>query len=52
MNYRPGITYTIKTKSQKLFDTKIIDESYENNQIKTKVHRNVWNTPVEEWHFT
>ena len=36
-NHHPNIKYTIETMPQKFLDTKII---YEDNQIKTKVHRN------------
>ena len=42
-NHHPNIKYTIETMPQKFLDTKII---YEDNQIKTKVHRNERKLPV------
>ena len=43
-NHHPNIKYTIETMPQKFLDTKII---YEDNQIKTKVHRNERKLPVQ-----
>ena len=42
-NHHPNIKYTTETMPQKFLDTKII---YEDNQIKTKVHRNERKLPV------
>ena len=42
-NHHPNIKYTIEIMLQKFLDTKII---YEDNQIKTKVHRNERKLPV------
>ena len=42
-NYYFNIKYTIETIPQKFLDAKII---YEDNQIKTKVHRNERKVPV------
>ena len=42
-NHHPNIKYTIETMPQEFLDTKII---YEDNQIKTKVHRNERKLPV------
>ena len=41
--HHPNIKYTIETMPQKFLDTKTI---YEDNQIKTKVHRNERKLPV------
>ena len=42
-NHHPNIKYTIETMPQKFLGTKII---YEDNQIKTKVHRNDRKLPI------
>ena len=42
-NHHPNIKYTIETMPQKFLDRKII---YDDNQIKTKVHRNERKLPV------
>ena len=42
-NHHPNIKDTIEIMAQKFIDTKII---YEDNQIKTKVHRNERKHPV------
>ena len=41
--HHPNIKYTVETMPQKFIDTKII---YEDNQIKTKVHRSERKLPV------
>ena len=42
-NHHPNIKLTLETMSQKFLDTK---NTYGNNQIKTKVHRNEKKPPV------